>query len=197
MEVPYSALTDSDQAWYFGYGSNMNAAVFEGRRKIKPLEKKVGVLKGYKYMCNLRGIPWLEPSFANVKKLDGEEVHGVLAKITKQDFDNLIASESGDDPDGYVPTWVQVVPYGESTPVVAYTLVVRPDSPRLVSWHHAPPSERYMKLVVEGAKANNLEPKYIEELQKMATYKSSLRKFIVFATVLPLAPLLIFFFPPA
>ena len=39
---------DGDNHWYFAYGSNMQAATLRGRRRIEPLDARVGYLHGYR-----------------------------------------------------------------------------------------------------------------------------------------------------
>jgi len=53
--------------WYFGYGSNMNRAIFEERRRMQPLETRLGWLDDYRLRFNIpigsgeRAVANLEP----------------------------------------------------------------------------------------------------------------------------------------
>ncbi len=98
------ALKDEDSIWSFAYGSNMDVESVEAKKGIKVLgmKKKIyvishvqsniirtrfsdstpAVLKDYRLYFNIRAMKWVEPSFANVKKEDGKEVHGVAVKMT-------------------------------------------------------------------------------------------------------------------
>ena len=46
-----------EEVWYFAFGANMNDSVFLDRRKMTPLEWRVGRLPGYRLRFNLHGRP--------------------------------------------------------------------------------------------------------------------------------------------
>ncbi|KAF9360963.1 hypothetical protein BGX34_007397 [Mortierella sp. NVP85] len=66
---------ESSTVWYLAYGSNMEPKVFTGRRKIKPIESKVVNVPGYWLSFDIRGIPYLEPCFASILKMDPSRLH--------------------------------------------------------------------------------------------------------------------------
>ena len=68
---------------YFAYGSNMNPAVLEDMRGIKPLDSCPGFVRGYKLAFNLRGPPLIAPSSASAEPSEGEELHGVLFTLSR------------------------------------------------------------------------------------------------------------------
>ena len=70
---------------YFAYGSNMNPAVLEDMRGIKPLDSCPGFVRGYKLAFNLRGPPLIAPSSASAEPSEGEELHGVLFTLSRSD----------------------------------------------------------------------------------------------------------------
>jgi hypothetical protein len=71
----------SDQVWYFAYGSNMHEATFVERRRIRPLESRVGRVSGYRLRFNLEGRPKGKAAPANICIDADQEVWGVLYKI--------------------------------------------------------------------------------------------------------------------
>jgi hypothetical protein len=145
----------------------MHPSVFSGRRKIQPLESIPGILEGWQLTFDLAGIPGVEPCFGNIKENPDSEIHGVLHKITGEEFKRLITSErgSGVDANGYIPYKVNVHAY-DGRMIEAYALVVRQTSP-LILYQHALPSARYLNLLRNGATHHNLHPLYIEYLQSL------------------------------
>ena len=81
---------------YFGYGSNMSTQYLIKRRKIIPYESKVGVLKDYQLIMNMGGPNFLEPSFANIRKVRGFNVEGVVHEIDKKDLQKIVNTEGED-----------------------------------------------------------------------------------------------------
>ncbi|KAI8605264.1 hypothetical protein EDD21DRAFT_432748 [Dissophora ornata] len=56
--------------WYLAYGSNMDPKVFSGRRKIQPIESKPVIVPNYWLSFDIGGIPFVEPCFASILKMD-------------------------------------------------------------------------------------------------------------------------------
>ena len=84
-----------DFVYNFAYGSNMSPRILSGRRKIEPVESIPGVLEGWQLTFDLRGVPGVEPCFGNIKENPESEIHGVLHKMTGQNFKHLLATEGG------------------------------------------------------------------------------------------------------
>ena len=142
--------------WYFGYGSNMNSRVFQGRRNMKPTKIERAVLKNYRLVFNQPGIPWLEPSFANVEQAHGEYIEGVLYEITGNEMRLLDISE-GNGAYDIVTSNVE----GEvSGSVVAHTFATK----NVALGLH--PSLRYMNLLIEGAQEHGLSPEWVQMLKE-------------------------------
>lgn len=72
---------ESTRVWYFAYGSNMSPITL-GRRRLRPSESVAGVLVGYRLLFDHVGVPFFEPSFANIVPEKGCCVHGVLHSLT-------------------------------------------------------------------------------------------------------------------
>jgi gamma-glutamylcyclotransferase (GGCT)/AIG2-like uncharacterized protein YtfP len=141
--------------WYFAYGANMSSGVFEGRRRMRALDKRTGRLDGYRLAFNQPGIPWIEPAFANIRSDSEGEVHGVLWKISAEDFATLDLQEGGGD--AYERLTVQVdTALGA---VEAYTYITHNVIPGLK------PSGRYLDLLIGGARDVGLDSSYIAVLE--------------------------------
>ena len=94
-----------------GYGSNLSAETFRGKRGIRPLSQVNVVVPEIALAFNLPGVPYSEPCFANTvyRTVEDEtsskhtdEYHkdrwhkglvGVVYEVTKEDFAHIIATE--------------------------------------------------------------------------------------------------------
>lgn len=142
--------------WYFGYGSNMNSKVFQGRRQMRPTKIERAVLKDYRLAFNQPGIPWLEPSFANIEEAPGEYIEGVLYEITGAEMVRLDISE-GNGAYDIVTSSVE----GEvSGTVTAHTFATKNVS------HGLHPSLRYMTLLIDGAVEHGLSNEWVQMLRQ-------------------------------
>ncbi len=83
----------SDDVWYFAFGANLNDSVFRGHRKMRPLEWRVGKVDGYRLRFNLEGRPKGKAAPANIEPHYGEEVWGVLYRMTRRDMVWLNSTE--------------------------------------------------------------------------------------------------------
>ncbi|KAI1295220.1 hypothetical protein EDD11_007948 [Mortierella claussenii] len=59
-----------ETVWYLAYGSNMDPKVLTGRRKIQPIESVSVIVPGYWLSFDIGGIPFIEPCFASILKMD-------------------------------------------------------------------------------------------------------------------------------
>jgi hypothetical protein len=165
----------------------MNSDVFKVRRKINPLESYPCRVPGWSLDMNMIGFPFIEPAFASIHKTDvsknERELHGVVYKITPEDFDQIRRTEGGGGHDnmGYEVVEVDVNTYcGKS--FVAKTLVAHADwTPKF----EVLPTERYLKLLRNGAKEHGLDPEYAKYLEDWKHYdKTGLAKKIGMFTML-------------
>ncbi|KAG0047830.1 hypothetical protein BGZ83_007207, partial [Gryganskiella cystojenkinii] len=69
------SASKSETIWYLGYGSNMDPKVLTGRRKIQPLESRAVTVPGYWLSFDIGGIPFVEPCFASILKVDPNRLH--------------------------------------------------------------------------------------------------------------------------
>jgi len=146
----------SDQVWYFAYGSNMHQATFEIRRGIRPLERRVGRIEGYRLRFNLEGRPKGKAAPANICAASHCEVWGVLYRITRRDLLRLNSTEG--------------IPGGRYRPVVLGALDIDGTDVAAVAYVAAGketdgnPSLRYITLLRDGARFHGLPAPWIEFL---------------------------------
>ena len=140
--------------FYFGYGSNMSTQYLIKRRKIIPFSSNVGVLKDYQLIMNMGGPNFLEPYFANIRNCKGVTVEGVIHKIDREDLQKIVNTEGEDY------KLVKLSVYVEGSRKTAYTLIYITDETKDI-----PPSKRYLKILINAAKENNLSQKYIDSLE--------------------------------
>ncbi|EJK68082.1 hypothetical protein THAOC_10777, partial [Thalassiosira oceanica] len=82
---------------YFAFGSNMASSTMINLRNLSPLASTAAVLPAHKLRFNLPGAPLIEPSSASVEPSsgDGDVVHGVLFKLSEDDFATVCRTEGG------------------------------------------------------------------------------------------------------
>lgn len=143
--------------FYFAYGSNMSSKIFvHGFRKIQPQSAERAVLKGYRLAFSEPGIPFFEPSYANVEKDDAAQCEGVLYRITPEQMDWLDITEGGR---AYNIIHVPVEGV-ESGTVTAQTFTSKAIA------HGLLPSKRYVDILIHGAEEHGLSEMWITMLKK-------------------------------
>ena len=100
------------------------------------------------------GPNFLEPSFANIRNCKGVKVEGVIHRIDKEDLQKIVNTEGEDY------KLVKLSVYVEGLRKTAYTLIYITDETNDI-----PPSKRYLKILINAAKENNLSQKYIDSLE--------------------------------
>ena len=169
MISPKSAENTLEQAeediWNFAIGSNMHPDKLKGRANLVIKESFPAKLKGWRLAFNLQGISWLEPSMAGVEPDPEETVHGVLVRLSSEDFAKLVQSEGGDQ--SYAREAVEVETYCGK---VQKAFVFRALDARKLP-QDRPPTLRYLELIRTGARLNGLDPGYIEKLDALPHYQ--------------------------
>ncbi|GJD06513.1 Acyltransferase-like protein At1g54570, chloroplastic [Galdieria sulphuraria] len=144
----------SDKAvWYFAYGSNLSPKVFGPRssniwRRFQYLEATKARLPGFRLVFNVRGIPLLEPCFANIREDPDGIVTGVLYKLSYSDWKRLTRSEGVDITGVYKERSVRVLKEDSGETLMAFTLVA--EDSRFTFAEEVMPSSRYLRLVLDG-----------------------------------------------
>ena len=141
--------------FYFGYGANMSVEYLQNRRRVFPSQSKPCKLNNFKLIMNMEGPNFLEPSFANIIRNRKESLEGILHKITKKEFKQIINSEGED----YEVTDI-LVDVNTKT-IKAKTLIYKTNNKTNI-----PPSKRYMKILINAAKNNGLSQGYVQKLKE-------------------------------
>lgn len=142
--------------WYFGYGSNTERGTFLGRRRMRPLEVRIGRLDDFELRFDLpvgRG----ERGVANVVPRRGDHVWGVLWRITPAAAQHLDRTE-GVSRGYYRRIPVSIQGNGEGK-VEAFTY----HSPRGQAGRK--PSRRYLGLLLAGCRQHGLPDAWLERLR--------------------------------
>lgn len=147
---------DEPGLWYFGYGSNTERSIFLERRRMRPLEVRIGRLDGFELRFDL-AVGEGERGVANLAAQAGAHVWGVLWRISQDGASHLDRSE-GVHRGFYHRLSVEVTtPDGALLPAFTY------QSPhgRL----GRKPSPRYLGLLIAGAHQHGLPADWISRLQ--------------------------------
>lgn len=161
----------------------MERNTFYKRRGIKPYDKKV--VRASKYTLDFwtPGMPYVEPCFASVHEIDDSDLDktgkgpmplvGVAYLVDHKDFAKIVQSEGAGI--GYkmveieAETVVADVEGGENEnpeKLSVWTLVIR--KPRKANEC----SQRYKKLLIDGAQQNNLPQDYQTMLHLLPHYQN-------------------------
>ena len=137
----------------------MHDRAFRERRRMRPLDQRVGRICGYRLRFNLEGRPKGRAAPANLAPDAKAEVWGVLYKVTRRDLLRLDATEGvpglgyrpqrfeAEDQDGQLLSAVAYIAHGKET--------------------DGTPSLRYLTLLREGARANGLPGHWLQFLDSV------------------------------
>lgn len=198
LRDPSQYQPSSSTVLYLGYGSNLSAETFLGKRNIKPLSQVNVVVPSISLVFDLPGIPYTEPCFANSRYREEKDVQttdyhkdrwhkglvGVVYEVTKEDYAHIIATEGGGS--GYQDVVVDCytltsdpktkVPLNpEGTLAKAHTLLA-PVAGRRSDPSYAQPSARYLKLITDGAAEHSLPYEYQDFLHQIRSYHTTTTK---------------------
>jgi hypothetical protein len=137
---------------YFAFGANMSSVVLR-RRGIVVLSREPARLRGHRLVFDLPGIPWVEPAFASIVPDPEHDVYGVLYRLTPDQLDRVGNYEGS----GYSVIEVEVEGERSGTRWCSTYQTKRPAS-------GLRPSRRYLRVLCEGARENELPPSYLREL---------------------------------
>ncbi|KAL4949381.1 hypothetical protein BDW69DRAFT_188379 [Aspergillus filifer] len=133
-------MAESPQ-WYFAYGSNMGANVFQKRRKINPLTAEAAVIATHTLCFNVMGVPYTDPAMGGIRlaKAGDVPVHGVAYLLTPDDMRRVIVSEGGGI--AYTTGFLTATLQKDSSKVTVTALLARH---HISIEHERLPSERYL-----------------------------------------------------
>jgi gamma-glutamylcyclotransferase (GGCT)/AIG2-like uncharacterized protein YtfP len=145
----------------FSYGANLSHESLTNRG-VCVVKSERAILKDYRLVFNKVSQSGLESgTYANVEPQEGSEVHGALHLMTVADVQKLDKVEGP----GYGRLQLKVHTY-DNEEVIAHTYLQTesyPVSPLI----EGSPGERYIKLIIFGAKQTKLAPEWIEKLQSI------------------------------
>jgi len=152
-----------DGPWCFCFGPELSSQAL-GKHGVDVLVSVNVSVKGWRVCFNSKGIPMVEPVFANLVKGEPEDaVHGLAFQVPLEDMDRL---------DGFVPNYmranVQFTTYTEQT-LEGFLYTARQ---RVVVDEQAP-SQRYLDLIAEWARDNGIAAAFVSDLMSTKTYKPS------------------------
>ncbi|KAJ8907212.1 hypothetical protein NDN08_003693 [Rhodosorus marinus] len=166
-------LNLSRGVWYFAYGSNLSPRKFGeeasalGGRRIKYMEARRVRLRDYRMVFDCPGIPPFESAMANLREEPGATSHGVIYLLSKESFGKLRASEAFP-----VEITVKVTDDdGIQREVQTFKFPSSRESEK------AGPSERYLRIIHNGARYWGLENED-ELLRLLRKPRSSVTKFM-------------------
>lgn len=146
----------SDEVWYFAYGANMHDSAFLVRRGMRPLEWRPARARGWRLRLNLEGRPKGKAAPANLCADASAEVWGVLYRITRAGLVHLDATE-GVPGRRYRHLWLDAEDV-EGHVVHAVTYIA---DGRAADGN---PSQRYLTLLRDGARAHGLPDHWLRHL---------------------------------
>ena len=154
---------------YFGYGSNMS---LEGMvtKELQPARFVRARLENWQLIFNMHVLDSMcDPSFANVVAKPGKEVHGVAILLSSQDIQAMDKIEitykrfplpiSLYDEDGGGICTAQVY-------IFTQKIAEEKKLTHFVQEKECNPSQRYLNMVLKGARQKQLDKKYIENLSR-------------------------------
>jgi len=160
------APAPSGAVWKFGYGSNMSQEFLRTKKMMEPLDCKRSSILGFQLSFpEGKGMDFIEPAFATMKRDPAGVVHGVSTLFSREDADKL------DKQEPYAIEVVSATIYGtgEQLPVEVYV----PRTPLPLDFPEGCCSERYRAILVRGAVENELDAAWIAQLQALPTYTPS------------------------
>jgi hypothetical protein len=175
---------------YFAFGSNMALSTMTALRNLNPIAQTPAVLPNHRLCFNVPGIPLVEPSWASVEPDQENNVHGVLYKLTSDDFARVCRSEGV--PFSYQLHRCKVIPYVSNKEGSAGTMALEKyhsndSSVFNVSaftlragreeWRKRidiPPSQSYINVLLRGAREFHLDKEYVKKLENVPVAKNAL-----------------------
>jgi hypothetical protein len=142
--------------WYFAYGSNLDASTFLGRRRMKPLDTRVAVLRDFELRFDLPVGPG-ERGVANVAPRKGDLVWGVLYLLKGREAERLDRTEG--------------VHHGAYRRLDVHVRDAAGELYGAFTYHSTrgqggrKPSRRYLGLLISGALQHGLPEEYVRRLQ--------------------------------
>lgn len=145
--------------WSFGYGSNMDVTALQAKKHVKVIEHTPAVLPNFKLAFTIKAMTYAEPAYASVRKLEGEEVHGVAFLMDEESLEELDRTERG-----YNKAIVTLKAY-DGRDLEGFVYV-----PKEEKTEEYLPSKRYLGVLCKGARQAGLNDDYLAKLEALPTY---------------------------
>lgn len=190
VRITRPELAREDVVYNVAIGSNMDGTKLRSRevgnnRRICPLSDGVPChVPGWALSFDFVVLPPIEPVMCGAIQRDGEELHGVLWKLKREDYEFLASTEDCMNPySTYIEHEVLAIPYHGGEPVQALIFALRSSKPAPALLY---PSVRYKKLMVEGSRMAKLDSKVLQRLAQVPTARpcaSVMRGYSLFALI--------------
>ena len=156
--------------WYFAYGSNMQIDTLCGRRGLVCHRALAARARGWRVVFDKPPLLPIGESFANLIPDPEAEAFGVLYEIDAAELAHIDVTE-GVLIGNYDRVEIAAEPLSDrqATSLTAHTLISERRNPALR------PSERYMALLIAGAREHGLPEHYIAALESVPARQESAR----------------------
>ena len=162
-------IQSSNFRLYFAYGSNMS---LEGMvtKDLNPVRFIRAKLDNWQLIFNVHVLDSrCDPSFANVVSNPGKEVHGVAIVLSHEDLEAMDKIEIT-----YKRSTLPISLYEEDgggscmAQVYVFTQAIAEEKrvTHFVNEKECNPSQRYLNMILKGARQKHLSTKYIENLSR-------------------------------
>mmetsp|Transcript_25248 Transcript_25248/g.30569 ORF Transcript_25248/g.30569 Transcript_25248/m.30569 type:complete len:416 (+) Transcript_25248:390-1637(+) len=178
-----SREVQSNRHWYFGMAAMMNPVSLQGR-DLEPILSKPAELLDMELAFELAGAG-LAGGLVVARPKKGATFHGVLHLFTDEDIEALdnIEIAMGRKDSARISATARAYT-GELVPVTVYAL-----KPEDVNQENQKPDQRYVDIMIEGARHFGVASSYIQYLRTIETLPrpdpSSLAGFPIPASVIP------------
>ena len=163
------ARAEEPAVWKFGYGSNMSQQNLRQKKQLNPLGSRRTVVRGFSLSFPAgRGIDFVEPAFATLKRDPEGEVHGVSCLLCRTDADSLDRQEGA-----YGIEVCRARVYDDDASESLDVEVYVPGRPLPRDHPEGCCSQRYKDLLVRGAVENDLDAAWIAKLRALPVYTPS------------------------
>jgi len=153
----------------FGYGSNISPAFLRNKKDLDPIYYLRGALKGFSLSFPKgKGIDYVEPSFATLRRDPEGMVHGVATLLDEVDKDKLDQQERG-----YKVEVCKLLVYDSDEAVDVEVYVPKNERPAGDPHPQGCCSERYRDILVNGAEEMKLSTDWVAKLRDLPVYKPS------------------------
>eukprot|EP00467_Chlorarachnion_reptans_P023505 CAMPEP_0114508426 /NCGR_PEP_ID=MMETSP0109-20121206/12594_1 /TAXON_ID=29199 /ORGANISM="Chlorarachnion reptans, Strain CCCM449" /LENGTH=335 /DNA_ID=CAMNT_0001687359 /DNA_START=406 /DNA_END=1413 /DNA_ORIENTATION=+ len=175
--------------WKFGYGSNMSQDFLRTKKQLRPLDYKRVVLKGFSLSFpEGKGIDFVEPSFATLKRNPKGEVHGIATLLGLECARKLDAQEGAYNVEVHsVEEYSDGKGGAEGETKTLLTEVYTPRREIPLSFPEGCCSDRYRDVLVKGAIECKLSNAWVEKLRKLPVYNPTEETLKMRASVPPVS----------